>query len=287
MALNAVGSPLTRTMYRRALEDFVAWWNTQGRPPFTRTTVQQYRSTLTAKGLASASVNQKLSAIRKLATEASQNGLLDPVLATAIREVKGVRQQGTRTGKWLSKNETERLLSAPPIDTLKGQRDRAVLAVLVGCGVRREEISSLRLDQIQPRDGRWCIVDLIGKHGRIRTIPMPKWAKDAIDKWTVAAGISSGRMFRGVNKGDHATGESLTAQGILRCVAKYSSAVDLVVSPHDLRRTYAKLAHKGGAKLDQIQMSLGHASIMTTERYLGLKQDLSDAPCDYLHLDIE
>jgi integrase len=56
---------------------------------------------------------------------------------------------------------------------------------------------------------------------------------------------------------------------------------------HNLRRTFAKLAFKGGAKLDQIQLSLGHASIQTPERYLGAQQDLTDAPCDYLHLTVE
>ena len=84
-----------------------------------------------------------------------------------------------------------------------------------------------------------------------------------------------------MNKGDRVTGESLTAQRVCRCVDKYSK-----VAPHDLRRTYAKLAHKGGAKLDQIQLSLGHASLMTTEKYLGVRQDLHDAPCDYLKLDL-
>jgi integrase len=90
-----------------------------------------------------------------------------------------------------------------------------------------------------------------------------------------------GALFRGVNKGDRMTGDSPTSQGIWRCVEKYSN-----VAPHDLRRTYAKLAHRGGAKLDQIQLSLGHASLMTTERYLGVSQDLHDAPCDYITLNL-
>ena len=100
---------------------------------------------------------------------------------------------------------------------------------------------------------------------------MPSWAKAAIDQWASSAEISSGPVFRGVNKGDRLSGESLTSQGVWRCVEKYSD-----VAPHDLRRTYAKLAHKGGAKLDQIQLSLGHASLTTTERYLGVHQDLHD-----------
>jgi len=56
------------------------------------------------------------------------------------------------------------------------------------------------------------------------------------------------------------------------------------IAPHDLRRTFAKLAHKGGSALDQIQLSLGHGSIQTTQRYLGVEQDLTDAPCDRLGL---
>jgi integrase len=152
---------------------------------------------------------------------------------------------------------------------------------MIGCGLRREEVARLRFEDVRQREGRWVIVDLRGKHGRVRSIPMPGWAKAAIDQWASAAEISTGSVFRGVNKGDRLTGESLTSQGVWRCVAKYSD-----VAPHDLRRTYAKLAHKGGAKLDQIQLSLGHASRTTTERYLGVHQDLNDAPCDYIRPDL-
>ena len=95
-----------------------------------------------------------------------------------------------------------------------------------------------------------------------------------------------GSVFRGVNKGDHVTGEHLSNQGVWRCVETYANRLHLKVSPHDLRRTHAKLAYRGGAKLDQIQLALGHASLTTTERYLGVKQDLTDAPADYLHLNL-
>jgi len=88
-------------------------------------------------------------------------------------------------------------------------------------------------------------------------------------------------LFRGVNTGNNIRGESLTSQGVWRCVAKYSD-----VAPHDLRRTYAKLAHKGGAKLDRIQLPLGRASLTTTERYLGGPPGLARRPCDYICLDL-
>jgi site-specific recombinase XerD len=280
LALDAVASPLTRAMYARALDDFLTWCQDK-RAAFTRATVLEYRTHLAAH-LAPASVNQKLSAIRKLATEAVYAGLLDAAVAQGICDVKGVKQQGVRTGNWLTKRQAEELLAKPDSTTIKGKRDRAILALLIGCGLRREEVSQLTCAHLRQRDGRWCVVDLVGKHGRIRTVPMPPWTQAAIEDWNAVAGVTDGFLFRGVNKGDHVTGESLTSQGIWRCVETYGDGI----APHDLRRTYAKLAHKGGAKLDQIQISLGHASIQTTERYLGIQQDLTDAPCDYLHLDL-
>jgi integrase len=245
-------------------------------PPF-----KAYRSHLEERALAASTINQKLPAILKLAAEAVYYGLLDPVVSQGIRDVKCAKLQGIRTGSWLTKHQAEQLITAPELATLKGKRDRAILALMIGCGLRREEVSRVSFEEIQQRDGRWCIVDLRGKHGRIRTVPMPPWAKAAIGAWAAAAGIATGPVFRGVNKGDHVTGDLLSSQGIWRCVEKYSK-----VTPHNLRRTYAKLAHKGGAKVDQIQLSLGHASLLTTERYLGVQQNLEDAPCDYLHLDL-
>ena len=281
LVLDAVSSPLTRAMYGHAIQEFFGWWEEHGRPAFTRATVQKYRAGLEARDLAPASINQRLSALRKLAREAAYNGYLDPAAAQAIRDVRGAKIEGTRTGTWLTKRQAEALINRPDTATLKGKRDRAMLAVMIGCGLRREEVARLRFRDIGQREGRWVVLDLRGKHGRVRSVPMPGWAKAAIDEWAAAAEISEGAVFRGVNKGDRMSGESLTSQGVWRCVEKYSDA-----APHDLRRTYAKLAHKGGARLDQIQLSLGHASLTTTERYLGVHQDLNDAPCDYIRLDL-
>jgi integrase len=239
------------------------------------------RTHLEARSLAPASINQRLSALRKLAREATYNGLLDPVAAQGIRDIRGAKIEGTRIGNWLTKRQAEALINSPDTATLKGRRDRAMLAVMIGCGLRRDEVARLRFEDIRQREACWVIVDLRGKHGRVRSIPMPGWAKAPIDQWAASAEISAGPVLRGVNKGDRLTGDSLTRQGVWRCVAKYSD-----VAPHDLRRTYAKLAHKGGAKLDQIQLSLGHASLTMTERYLGVHQDLNDAPCDYIRLDL-
>ena len=79
------------------------------------------------------------------------------------------------------------LLSMPDVETLKGLRDRAIVAVRLGCGLRRSEVIALRMEHVQQREGRWVIVDLVGKGNRVRTVPMPAWAKAAPDAWTDAA----------------------------------------------------------------------------------------------------
>ena len=141
------------------------------------------------------------------------------------------------------------------------------------------------LGHLRQLAGRWAIVDLVGKHGRVRTVPMPSWAKTALDGWASDAGISSGPVLRRVDKGGRVGSGPITPQGVFEAVVGYARKAGLgKITPHDLRRTFAKLAHLGSAPLEQIQISLGHASIQTTERYLGLRQNLHDAPCDRLGL---
>jgi site-specific recombinase XerD len=264
-------------MYGRALDDFFAWRQRQGDPRFTRALVQAYRSHLEAEGYAPASINQRLSAIRKLATEAAANGLLEFETAHAIREVPGAKQRGVRLGNWLTPKQAQQLLDTPVAETLKGLRDRAALALLIGCGLRRSEAVAVTVEHVQQREGRWLIVDLGGKGGRIRTVPVPSGVKVRIDRWCEAAGIANGRILRSLNRG--VVGESMSGQAVLDLVAEYAH-----IKPHDLRRTCAKLCRKAGGELEQIQMLLGHASIATTERYLGSEQDIEHAPNDRLPL---
>jgi len=188
----------------------------------------------------------------------------------------------------LSLQQAQDLLSAPDIAKVKGLRDRAMLAVLLGCGLRRSELAGLTFAHIQSRDGRWCIVDLVGKHGRVRTAPMPTWVKVAIDAWTSAADINDGHVFRPVNRADRVVGAHLGEKVVWQMLQEYADAVGLAgIAPHDLRRTCAKLCRASGGELEQIQMLLGHASVQTTERYLGTKQDLVHAPNDAIKLRVE
>jgi site-specific recombinase XerD len=124
LVLEAVSSPLTREAYGRALDEFFAWREANGNPAFTRAAVNAWRASLEREEYAPASINQKLAAVRKLASEAALNGLLDSEAAAAIGQAPGAKQAGTRAGNWLTKRQAQALIQAPAADTLKGKRDR-------------------------------------------------------------------------------------------------------------------------------------------------------------------
>lgn len=287
LVLDAVPSPLTKALYAKALDDFFRWRQEHGLPAFTRASVQAHRTWLEEQRYAPSTINQRLAAVRKLAREAAANGLLDAETAAGVDQVPGVKEQGVRAGNWLTRQQAASLLHAPDARILKGIRDRAILALLIGCGLRRSEVVALTQDHIQQRDGRWVVVDLRGKHGRIRTVPVPVWVKQALDHWTGAAGVVDGKILRAINRHGMLTRDSLSTQAVLNVVKEYGAPLGLRVRPHDLRRTCAKLCRSGGGELEQIQLLLGHASIQTTERYLGTRQNLADAPNDRLGLGWE
>ena len=90
-----------------------------------------------------------------------------------MTEIPNVRQQGTRLGNWLTREQAKELLAVPDRSTLKGKRDYVILSLLVGCALRRRELASLYIEDIQMREGRWVIADLRGKGNRIRTVAVP------------------------------------------------------------------------------------------------------------------
>src|SRR5580765_3820577 len=287
LVLDSVSSPITRRVYNLGLDEFFEWYGREPRPGFTKATVAAWRVELEARGLGAVSINVRIAAVRKLAVEAADNGLLAPELANGIVRVKGVASKGIRLGNWLSVAQAQKLLNTPDVTTSKGLRDRAILAVLLGCGLRRSEVAALTVTHVQQRDGRWCIVDLVGKHGRVRTIPMPTWVKVAQDAWTAAASVADGCVFRPVNRGGQSQVAGLSEKVVWQLLQGYAAAAGVAgIAPHDLRRSCAKMCRAAGGELEQIQLLLGHASVQTTERYLGTKQDLVHAPNDGIKLRV-
>jgi integrase len=279
MVVDSLPSPHSRRNYAKALDDLFAF--SAGRP-LTRELLMEYRASI--ESLSASTINVRLSAIRKMVSEARKNGMLSAEDAASLTGIPNLRQQGTRLGNWLTKEQAKELLAVPDRSTLKGKRNYVILALLVGCALRRQELASLDVCSIQLREGRWVLADLEGKGRRIRTVAVPVWVKQGINVWQSAAGIEAGPLLRRIRKGGN-VGASLSDWAIWSVVEQSAKQIGIErFGAHDLRRTCAKLCRKSGGDLEQIKFLLGHSSIQTTERYLGSEQEIAIAVNDSLGL---
>jgi integrase len=280
-------SEKTKAAYAAALTEFLAWMAEQNEP-LSKPLLETWRAGLAARGLAVSSINQRLSAVRLLLRQAAELGALPADEAARLASVENLKEQGQRLGKWLTEKEAGRLLGVPDAKTKIGLRDRAILALLVVCALRRDEVVRLEVSHLQLRDERWVLLDFLGKGRKRRTVAVPHWVKRMLDAWLDAARIAEGPIFRTVRKGGKiGPARQLSEDAIYTLVRKCGAAIghpDL--APHDLRRTCAKLCRKAGGELEQIQFLLGHASIQTTERYLGSQQDLVQAVNDRVRIRV-
>jgi len=279
MVLDAVPSSHSKRNYAKALDDLFQFCASR---PLSRSLLMEWRAAM--ESLSPSTINVRLSAVRKMIGEARKNGMLGAEEAATLTEVPNMSQKGTRLGNWLNREQAKELLAVPDRTTLKGKRDYVILALLVGCALRRNELAELDVETIQQREGRWVLADLEGKGRRIRTVAIPIWVKQGINAWMIAAGIEDGRLLRSVSKGGK-VGESLSDWAVWSVVEQSSKQIGIEhFGAHDLRRTCAKLCRKNGGDLEQIKFLLGHSSIQTTERYLGSEQDIEIAVNDNLGL---
>ena len=286
--LNSLSSESGQRTYDHAITEFVDWYCSEPRLAFNRTVVLRYRIYLEQQQYAPTTINLRLAAVRRVAFEAADSGLLSPELAAGIRRVKGVRRIGVRVGNWLTVEQGKRLLAGVERRSLRGKRNYAMLAMLIGCGLRRGELLALRVESIQLREEHSVIADLLGKAGHIRTVPVPRWVKDATDEWKEASGITEGALFRSIHRTGRVWGTGMTPKVLWEIVREAASRAGIEkLAPHDLRRTCARLCRLAGGELDQIQFLLGHVSIQTTERYLGCKQKLRCAVNDRIGIEPE
>jgi site-specific recombinase XerD len=284
--LNSLSCPDAQRGYRHAIDEFVDWYCSEPRLSFSKIVVVRYRMHLESRQLAPGTINLRLGAVRRLAYEAADSGLLSADLAAGIRRVKGVKKLGIRLGNWLTAEQAHALWQALDREQVKGKRDRALLALLLACGLRRHELATLSFSHLQQREGHWAIVDLRGKAGHVRTIPVPDWVYRVLNDWTTAAEINTGSLFRRVGSAGRVWGEAVTEKLVWHVVKEFAAKIGVSkLAPHDLRRSCARLCRAAGGELEQIQFLLGHVSVQTTERYLGCTQRISSAVNDRIGIE--
>lgn len=289
-ALEATATAHTRRSYGRCLEVLMTWLD--GRA-LTYAELMSYRAHLVSEKLTPQNINQQLAAARFFLREMASRGRIEPDAAEAIGSVKNLKIRGRKLGNWLDVKQAQSFLDAPDLSTPLGLRDRAILGLMIGAGLRRSEVVALEVRHFEKRDGRWVIVGIQGKHGRTRNVPIADWIKALVDAWTQRAGIASGPIVRRAfwsEKERRLTVQpgAITSGALFYITKRYGKTLSLFsVAPHDLRRTFARLAFEGKAPLKQIQLALGHGDQATTERYVNAQQDLQTSPSDLLGIEVE
>jgi site-specific recombinase XerD len=276
MALATVNSEHTRRIYRSKLVRFLG---TGLR--LTREDVGFHLRQLREEGCSASVTLSTLAAIKKLAYEAQAQGCIDFNQYLAIKDLKGGKHYRTRMGMWLTVSQVQTLLGLPD-DDWWGIRDRALLALLVGCGLRRAELAELPWSVYQPREGRMCLVDLVGKGNKKRTVPVPTWAEPHITQWRETSQeqppepTGMRKVWAAKRNPDNPllVARGTSEDAIEYLVTKYGERMQVRIRPHDLRRTLAQMMRRAGAPLEQIQAQLGHESVQTTQIYLGLGIEL-------------
>ena len=223
---------------------------------------------LAEDGLAPASINATLAALRGVMNAAWSLGLLDVEDLERIRRVKGARGSSLPRGRAVASAELAALLAACARDSSPaGARDAAMIALLYTAGLRREELASLDLADLSLAAASLTIRHAKGRKQRL--LPLSGAALASLEPWLAVRGTGSGGLFLPVNKGGRIYGSRFAAQAVYRALAKRAEGAGLAepLSPHDLRRTFVGDLLDAGADIATVQQLAGHASVSTTARY--------------------
>jgi len=281
--------PSTKLKYQRAIDNMLL----AGIDPFDYPCLRAYSDTLSpsARGFLKAAlkimVEGELTRIKAHATPDNINAI--QALISRIEAMDETIQihaaEGKKTHVWLSREQVEQITALPDFSTPRGMRDYIVLSVLLGAGLRREELVNLTFDSLkqQPaKNGLRDVLAITGKGNKRRTIPISAKLANYLREWRGLVG--DGYVARAINKAGVING-SLSEIGIHNIVRQYGARIGISgLDSHDLRRTYAMLGLNAGVSITQISVLLGHADIATTQRYLNLELDLEATISDYIPL---
>lgn len=282
--------PSTKEKYKRAIQNMIA----AGVNPDDHEQLQAY-----ADGLKSSRKQFLKSALRlmtldfeqRVKSSATPQNIQTAQAAImrleAMRSAVRVRKhKGVKAHTWLSPAEVKHITSLCG-DTVEGKRDWIVLGVLLGAGLRREELAGLTFDAIktQPtKKGVRTVLEVTGKGDKTRVIPISDTLAKRLAEWRQIAG--DGYIARRMERRSKTQlGGSMSAVAIFQLVAKYGRSIGKrELAPHDLRRTFAQLAYNAGVPITQISVLLGHSSVKTTQDYLNLNLDLESTASDFIPL---
>ncbi len=258
----------TLDAYRRDLADIIDYFDRTEVADWTKVTpadIARYLGELYDLGIATSTVNRRLSALRGFFRYLCREGVLK---ANPAKIVPGP-QSKRKLPEVLSPEEIDQLFSQPDLDTPAGVRDRAILELMYGCGLRVSEVIAVKRESFL-LDGK--LLRVTGKRGRQRLVPVGGMAAWAVDRYVSDVrpqlvrepSRAGGWLFLSMKRGG-----ALSRQAVWQMLKRYvqTAGLSTVVTPHTLRHSFATHLLEGGAGLRDVQELLGHVSIDTTMIY--------------------
>lgn len=235
---------------------------------FTRQHLLAVIQILQKQGKAPTTIKSYLATIKGVCRETWAAGIMSTETFTHIKELRAPRASWMPKGRSLSVAEVQQLLAMCVADkSCRGVRDTAIVAIMVGCGLRRAEVVGLQYDNLIRRDQA---IRIIGKGNHERVHHLPEFAWQHLQRWIEEVrGEMAGPIFTRIRAGDDVTTNALTANGLAK-ILEYRRIESLWIeafSPHDLRRTYASRLLEMNTDLNTVKELMGHASITTTQKY--------------------
>ena len=200
--------------------------------------------------------------------------------------IKVERHEGTKVHVWLSQSQVDKLTSLPftcQENNLRAWRDYIVLALLLGAGLRREELSTITFDALKTLpngNGFRDVLEIHGKGAKDRVVPISPLLSERLRTWKSLCG--GGNIVRSINKAGK-LGRSLSVIGIFSIVREYGNLIDVPnLDPHDCRRSFGRLGWEATHDLILIRDLLGHSDAKTTQKYIGLDLKLDVTASDFI-----
>ena len=281
-------APSTRKQYRKAIQQMHA----KGINPADHQALQEYASTLkqSSKQFLKSALRLMVSGIEQDVKANATPENLPQVQASLLRldamknAIHIEQSKGEKVHVWLSRAQVIAIMDLCNGDSLEQKRDWIVLGLLLGAGLRREELSQLTFESVKSvptKTGSRVVLEVLGKGNKYRTIPINAKLAARLHEWKQTVG--GGKIARSLGRSGKLA-DSMSAVSIFELCVKYGNRIGIELAPHDCRRTFAQLGYENGIPLTQISTLLGHSSVATTQRYLNMALDLNSSVSDFVPL---
>jgi len=280
-----LSSENTRRCFARGLRNFLSW--AAGRS-FDSVTVKEYRAHLQSAGCGPATINQAISAIRRLATELHDAKMISESSWSSVKSVRSVKPKPSKAGNWLDKHQIEYVLNFhSPTTPNRGKRDRAILVTLATTALRREEVAGLRCHHLRKIANYDVLADFQGKGAKLGTVRLNSLCAEFLEDWIAHAQLNwDDPIFPVIDNPDTITRKPTTGKRIYDACMRYSAATGIEFAPHDFRRSFTMLAKEAGADIDDISASLRHEDVKTTRIYMRSPMAIVNSPVSKIVLNV-